>query len=89
MTPEERSLLERTAKLTEENNTILLKLRRSGRVASVLHVFYWVIIIALSIGSYFAIQPLVKFLPSVVGSAQGDTNVATSALQQMKSLIQK
>ena len=32
MTPEEKSLLERTYKMSEENNSILRKMRRAGRV---------------------------------------------------------
>ncbi len=70
MTPEEKSLLERTYKLAEENNTLLHSMRRSARIANVMRVLYWVVIILLSYGAYFAIQPYMSFLASSLPSLQ-------------------
>ncbi|MEI6396598.1 MAG: hypothetical protein WCO48_00785 [Candidatus Taylorbacteria bacterium] len=86
MTPEERSLLTQTHKLAEENNSILRSLRRSRRISTLLSIFYWVVIIAISVGSYYFIEPYMKMLPNVIGAIQGDVNSANAALQQMKSL---
>lgn len=68
MTPEEKSLLERTYKLAEENNGILRSIRRSTRVALFMRMFYWVIVIGVSIGAYYLIQPYVNFLLNLIGS---------------------
>ncbi len=64
MTPDERSLLERTAAMVQDNNNILRKMRRSSRVAMALHAFYWVVIIGLTFGAYYFIQPYASLLLS-------------------------
>ena len=92
MTPEEKSLLERTYKLAEENNIILKAMRRSRRISTAVHIFYWVVIIGVSIGSYFAIQPLLNMLPNLIGAVQGDAQSAQSALaklQEFQSMLGK
>ncbi len=88
MTPEEKSLLERTLKLSEENNNILRKMRRSARISSLFHIFYWVVIIGLSVGSYYFIEPYFSALPNLMNAVQGDQTSTNSALQQIQSLLQ-
>jgi len=68
MTPEERELLTQSIKLAEENNKMLRGMRRSARIASVLRILYWVIIIGSALGAYYAIQP---FIESLTGSYNG------------------
>jgi hypothetical protein len=58
MSPEEKSLLERTYKMAEENNTILRSIRRSNRFSSIMRVLYWIVIIAISYAGYIYIEPL-------------------------------
>ena len=89
MTPEEKSLLEQTHRLAEENNDILRSLRRSRRMSTILTIFYWVVIVVVSVGSYYFVEPYMKLLPNVMGAIQGDVNSANAALQQMKSLQAK
>ena len=60
MSPEEKSLLERTYKMAEENNSILRSIRRSNRFSGVMKVIYWLIIIGISYGLYAYLQPYVK-----------------------------
>ena len=64
MTPEEKSLLERTNKLAEENNAILHSLRRSARWSTAFKVIYWFVILGLSVGAFYAIQPYINMLLS-------------------------
>jgi Trk-type K+ transport system membrane component len=59
MTPEERSLLERTYNLTEDNNKILRSMRRSQRVSTVIRSIYWLFIIGASLGAYYLVQPYI------------------------------
>ncbi len=90
MTPEERSLLERTHKLVEENNVILRSIRRSNRVGMVMRISYWVVIFALSFGAYYLIQP---YLEAVVGAyadlkgLQGDVNSVQSTAGSLRDLL--
>jgi len=88
MTPEEKSLLERTYKIVEENNSILRGIRRSNRISVVMKVFYWVIIIGLSIGAFYFLQPYVNSMMGIVDEAQkaiqgvsGTVNQAQNALK--------
>ena len=46
--------------LAEENNTMLRKMRRSMRIANVVRVIYWVVIIGAAIGAYYFIQPYIE-----------------------------
>lgn len=90
MTPEERSLLERTASLTEENNKILLSIRRSSRISLALRVMYWVVIILVSFGTFYFIQPYVETMTNLLnGGANNDGAVQSqSSTSLLKSLLQ-
>ncbi|MDB5259380.1 MAG: protein of unknown function with transrane region [Candidatus Taylorbacteria bacterium] len=70
MTPEERNLLERTLKVSEENNDILKSIRRSNRISTVLRVLYWIVIIGLSFGAYYFIQPYIEQVSGLYNEAQ-------------------
>lgn len=65
MNSEERELLERTLRISEENNKILKGMRRAGRLATGFRIFYWLVIIGLGFGAYYFIEPYVKQLNSV------------------------
>jgi len=86
MTPEEKSLLERTYKMAEENNRILLSIRRSARLSSVMRYVYWAVIIALSVGAYYFIQPYVNFLMSEFSGSADNTSSSQGLVQLLKTL---
>jgi len=87
MTPEEKNLLERTLKLAEENNILLLGLRRSNRVSTAMRIAYWVVIIALSFGAFYLIQPYFTFLTGLTGGSSADgTSSGTSLLPDQNSV---
>lgn len=95
MNPEERSLLERTHKLAEENNEILRSIRRTNRFSLALRITYWVIIIVVSFGAYYLIQPYVEMLMGSysqiqggIGGIQGSITTAQSAAETLRSLLQ-
>ena len=71
MTPEERQILIQTHRMVEENNTLLRRMRRTALFGTVFRVFYWAIIIALSFGAYFFIQPYIDQLTGVYGGIKG------------------
>ena len=84
MTPEETAKLDRALTLAEENNKILRGLRRSDRASTVIHITYWVIIIALSFGAFYFIQPYINFMTGIIGSdnstTSGQSNTGSSNL---------
>jgi hypothetical protein len=88
MTPEERSLLERTAALTEENNAILRKMRRSSRWQLAFQIFYWVLIIGLTFGAFYFIQPYINSLMGALGEGNSDgTSTSQSISQELQNVL--
>lgn len=60
MNPEERVLLERTLKLSEENNKILHKMQRAARWAILWGFIKVAIIIVPLIAGYLYLQPFLE-----------------------------
>ncbi len=94
MNPEERSLLERTYKMVEENNTILRSIRRATRFSLVFKSIYWFIIIGLSIGAFYYIQPYVNFMMGALnigdktnGAKSVQGNVSQSYVETLQDLL--
>jgi len=59
-------LLQKTYKLVQESNTELHKMRRAQKIKTFLNVLYWLIIIGVSIGAYYYIQPYIESLSGTV-----------------------
>jgi len=70
MTPEEKSLLERTNKLVEENNAILHSMRRSAHWSTAFKMIYWIVVLGLSVGAFYAIQPYMNMMLSYTPALQ-------------------
>lgn len=87
MTPEEKSLLERTYKLVEENNGLLHKIRRAGRFATITRIAYWVIIISLSLGAYYLIQPYIEAVSGLYGDIGNVGNTSMNSIQNTTNLF--
>ncbi len=79
MSPEEKALLEKTHELAIENNKMLSSLLRRARISSAMKIFYWVLIIALSFGAYYLIQPYLEFLLNIGGQVTGNPDAVNSA----------
>ncbi|MBI2627416.1 hypothetical protein HYW72_00620 [Candidatus Nomurabacteria bacterium] len=84
MSPEERELLNRSVSLAEENNKILLSMRRSQRWSSVMRAVYWIIIIGSAVGAYYFIQPYVDQLIGIYGGAKSNLDGLGEILQNIK-----
>lgn len=87
MTPEERSLLESTHQLVKENNELLHNLKRRARLGTAVKVLYWTVIIGLSFGALYFIQPYIEFLKGI-GGGGGNTNTTNSPSQNYVQQIQ-
>lgn len=88
MSPEEKSLLERVAKLSEDNHQMLKSLYSAMRWGRAWRIFYWVLIIGISIGAFYFIQPYIDQLMSVYSGIQGGADTFNSALEQYRNLQQ-
>ena len=98
MDPETQRKLDRVLLLTEENNTILREVRRSQKTTQMMKAIYWVIIIMVTVGSLYFVQPYLGTLSSLYGglkgSQTGDTTSQSSAsniqipdVKQLQGLI--
>ena len=64
MDPVDRQIAE-VRKLTEENNEMLHKMKRTMRITAIFRTIYWVIVIGLAVGAYYVVQPYVEQAQSV------------------------
>lgn len=67
MTPEDRRLLEEVKALAEENSKMLKSIQRLNRTGAILKITYWVIIIGVSFGAFYFIQPYFDALKQAAG----------------------
>jgi hypothetical protein len=89
MNPEEKELLQKTYKLTEENNEILKGMRRSQRMGSVMKALYWILIIVGSIAGYYFAQVYIQSLLGAFGDKEGNNTSTSSLIEQYKDLLQQ
>ncbi len=76
MTPEEKDLLQKTFSLSQENNEMLKKMKSSQRLSGIMRWVYWILIIVLSVASFWLIQPYINSLQDAVNI--GDTGTSVS-----------
>jgi hypothetical protein len=60
MDQEERSLLDENLRVSRENHQLLLKVRSVQRWSSVTRILYWVILIGISFGAFYFLQPYIE-----------------------------
>jgi uncharacterized membrane protein len=60
MDPESQKLLEETLTLEQENNKMLRSMKRSMLWGRVMTVIYWLLIIGISVGAFYFLQPYVN-----------------------------
>ncbi len=83
MNPFEKELLQKTHDLSQENNKILRGIRRSNRWGSFFHLLYWVIIIGISVGAFYYIQPYVDTLLKTYKTLQTGIDNVTSLTNKL------
>jgi hypothetical protein len=82
MDPESKKLLQDTFALAEDNNNMLHKIRRGQKWASFTRMMYWLIIIGISVGSFYYLQPYIDQMRTVIDNT-------TATFQQFKNLTPK
>ncbi|MEI6057366.1 MAG: hypothetical protein WCQ60_00130 [bacterium] len=89
MTPEEKNLLERTLKVSLDNNALLVKMNRRARNGHIFQVAYWLLIIGLSFGAYYIIQPYVNWLSTELGGGNVPTvPSASTSVSELRAVVQ-
>jgi hypothetical protein len=91
MDQEEKHLLEENLRLSQENNVLLLKIRSVQRWEQITHIFYWFLIIGVSIGAFYFIKPYLGNLLNIyTGGVSGINNISdiTKNLKNAQTDIQ-
>lgn len=86
MTPEERQLLIQTHRMVEENNKLLRKMHRAALWARIWHIFYWLVIIGVSVGAYYFIEPYVTQIQGVYGGVKQDVENVRGTTSQIGNI---
>ncbi len=75
MSPDERKLLDEAVELSRANNQILRKLESARRWVSFLSWLKWIIIIAVTVGSYYYLQPYLDTVAKLYGVLPGGGDI--------------
>lgn len=86
MNEEEKELLQKTYELSEENNKILHGIRSSNRWSMFFRVFYWLVIIGISIGAFVYLQPYIDKAMGVYKVVQTDLNAIKSVTSKIPGI---
>ena len=74
MNPEDRELLKRTLQLSEENNKMLRKIRRTARWATVWGVIKFIVIVLSLVIGYLSLEPYLGSVNETFQQAQSVLN---------------
>lgn len=87
MNPEEKALLENTHQLAKENNEMIQSLLRRAKFSIILKVFYWTVIIAISLGAVYLVQPYIDFVSGLTGGSSQTEKIPNEYSQQLLDLL--
>ena len=74
MDPDNTKKLDELLKITKENNELLRKTRRAQKNAQLLRGLYWLVIVALSLGAYYYVEPYLKTITSLYTDTTNSIN---------------
>jgi len=85
MDPESKKFLEETYLLEEENNKMLHSMKRSMLWSRVMSILYWVLIVGISVGAFYFIQPYLDQAMNMYNSAKSNFEGVGSLLDKVKN----
>jgi len=89
MDPESKKLLEETLTLEQENNKILHSMRRSMMWTRVMNVIYWLIIIGISVGAFYFLQPYFDKVIGLYNTISGTEQKVNTTSNSFQDLLKK
>ncbi|HLP43827.1 MAG TPA: hypothetical protein VK145_00945 [Candidatus Nanoarchaeia archaeon] len=69
----DKEFFDRLMALTEENNRMLKRIRRAAFWNGLIRIVYWLIILGISIGAYYYVQPYLEQLITTYKAVQTGT----------------
>ena len=91
MDPEIKTILQENLRISAENNEMLLSLVKAQKQQKIYRIAYWVIIIVVTIASFYFIEPYLGSIINLYSGGAGDTSSVSSYSDILKNLqdIQK
>ena len=84
MTPDEHRMLEETKALAEENAKALKSIQRMMHTSAAFKIIYWVVILGVTFGAFYFIQPYFHAIQGAVGDTPGpSSNTFESILKDL------
>ena len=78
------SMLRETRDLTRQNNDLLKKIRRVQKIGQITRMFYWILIIGVTFGAFYFIQPYIKTVTNLYGGNANSISDFESSLSEVK-----
>jgi len=63
---EDKKIIRENLELARENQSMLKKMRRGQFIGNVARIFYWVIIVGVSFGAYYFVQPYIDMYKNLL-----------------------
>ena len=82
-----KELVRQAVALGEENNSLLRKMRRAEKWSSFFRFIYWIIIIGLSVGAFYFIQPYATALESLWQRSGLSSTATTTPTQSFENAL--
>ncbi|MCK4918362.1 MAG: hypothetical protein KAS02_01075 [Candidatus Pacebacteria bacterium] len=80
MDPEDKKIIRDNLEIAQDNQKMLKKMRRSMILGGFIRIIYWVIIISLSLGAYYYLQPYIDSARETLHQIQGGVNVVSDGV---------
>ena len=90
MDPESKKLLQETFALAQDNNKMLHSIKRSQRIASLMRIVYWLVIVGAGVWSLYLIQPYIDKMLSLYNSVSStEQKLKSDGANSIQDLLKK
>ncbi len=86
MDDELKKLLEENLELSKENNHLLKSVRGSQKRAAMMRTLYWILILGMTFGAYYYIQPYIEQMMSLYTGAQDNVKSLQDYFPESKNV---
>jgi len=85
MDPEIKTILQENLRISHENNEMLINLVKAQRQQKIYRIVYWVIIIVVTIASFYFVEPYLGNIINLYSGGAGDTSNVSDILKNLSS----
>ncbi len=83
--------LDRIEKLVSDNNRMLVKMRKAQKNAAYWRIVYWLVIIGLTVASFYFVMPYISQLGASygIGTSTTPSTTSSSTLSSAEALLKQ